>query len=177
MEFKEQDHLVDTFKSFYNKSGLRKLFWGHSRPKVIYTRNIDLIRGTHNWLCVQKNCLLFLNYFWLPLYFGNFKHWISSQFKIKRYTHCKPKPCIAHRELPVSHFPQEKPFFIAGSLFSLQGFPYKPLYFPVRDCIWSYLTFVLKWYLPVLKAFHGNFNCDLLSAQPSPAQPMVWSKP
>ena len=51
--------------------------------------------------------------------------------------HCKPKPCIAHRELPVSQFPpcepiptgknlfslKGTPFLIAGSLFSLQGFP------------------------------------------------------
>ena len=29
---------------------------------------------------------------------------------------------------------QGTPFLIAGSLFSLQGFPCKPLYFPVRDC-------------------------------------------
>ena len=26
-------------------------------------------------------------------------------------TQCKPKPCIAHRELPVSQFPQGKPCF------------------------------------------------------------------
>ena len=58
--------------------------------------------------------------------------------------HCKPKPCKAYRELPVSQFSQGKtcfqyreplaPVLIAGSLFSLQGFPCKPLYFPVRDC-------------------------------------------
>ena len=29
---------------------------------------------------------------------------------------------------------QGTPVLIAGSLFSLQGFPCKPLYFPVRDC-------------------------------------------
>ena len=26
---RNQDHRVDTFKSFCDKSGLRKLFWGH----------------------------------------------------------------------------------------------------------------------------------------------------
>ena len=29
---------------------------------------------------------------------------------------------------------QGTPVFITGSLFSLKGFPCKPLYFPVRDC-------------------------------------------
>ena len=39
---------------------------------------------------------------------------------------------------------QRTPVFIAGSLFSLQGFPCISLYFPVRDCsvpiwpIWQY---------------------------------------
>ena len=62
---------------------------------------------------------------------------------------CKLKPWKAHKELPVSQFLQGKPCFhyrkplfslqgtpvlIEGSLFSLQGFPCKPLYFPVRDC-------------------------------------------
>jgi hypothetical protein len=55
--------------------------------------------------------------------------------------HCKHKPCKAYRELPVIQFSQGKtvfitgnPVLIAGILFSLQGFPCKPLYFPVRDC-------------------------------------------
>ena len=57
------------------------------------------------------------------------------------FMHCKPEPCKAYRELPVSQFSQGKPVFITrnpllivGFLFSLQGFPCKPLYFPVRDC-------------------------------------------
>ena len=37
-------------------------------------------------------------------------------------THCKPKPCKAYRELPQG----KTPVLIAGSLFSLQGFPCKP---------------------------------------------------
>ena len=49
--------------------------------------------------------------------------------------HCKPKPCKAHRELPVSQFPQGKPcFHYRGPLFSLQGpcFHYRD--FPVNPC-------------------------------------------
>ena len=49
----------------------------------------------------------------------------------------------SHREKPVfitgnpcSHY--RVPVLITGSLFSLQGFPCKPLYFPVRDCsVWK----------------------------------------
>ena len=55
--------------------------------------------------------------------------------------HCKPKPCKAYRELPVIQLLQEKPVFItgnpvfiAGIVFSLQGFPCKSLYFSVGDC-------------------------------------------
>ena len=49
--------------------------------------------------------------------------------------HCKPKPCIAHRELPVSQFPQGKTcFHYREPLFSLQGpcFYYRD--FPVNPC-------------------------------------------
>ena len=53
-----------------------------------------------------------------------------------------PIECRAYRELPVSQFSQGKtcfhntgnPVLIAGILFSLQGFPRKPLYIPVQDC-------------------------------------------
>ena len=38
----------------------------------------------------------------------------------------------SHREKPV--FITGNPVFIAGILFSLQGFPCKTLYFPVQDC-------------------------------------------
>ena len=38
----------------------------------------------------------------------------------------------SHREKPV--FITGNPVLIAGILFPLQGFPCKPLYFPVRDC-------------------------------------------
>ena len=55
--------------------------------------------------------------------------------------HCKPIPVIetgfslrssSHREKPVSI--TGNPVLIAGMLFSLQGFPCKPLYFPVVHC-------------------------------------------
>ena len=36
--------------------------------------------------------------------------------------HCKPKPCKAHREIPVSQFPQGKTFFhYRAPLISFQG--------------------------------------------------------
>ena len=49
--------------------------------------------------------------------------------------HCKPEPCRAHRELPVSQLPQGKTcFHYREPLFSLQGtcFHYKG--FPVNPC-------------------------------------------
>ena len=55
--------------------------------------------------------------------------------------HCKPKPCIAHRKLPVSQFPQEKTcFHYRGPLFSLEGpcFHYRD--FPVNPCTSLLLT-------------------------------------
>ena len=49
------------------------------------------------------------------------------------YIHCKPKPCKAHRELPVSQFPQENIcFHYRESLFSLQGSCIHYRDFPVR---------------------------------------------
>ena len=49
--------------------------------------------------------------------------------------HCKPKPCKAYRELPVSQFSQGKTcFHYREPLFSLQGpcFHYRD--FPVNPC-------------------------------------------
>ena len=49
--------------------------------------------------------------------------------------HCKPKPCKAYRELPVSQFSQGNPcFHYREPLFSLQGpcFHYRD--FPVNPC-------------------------------------------
>jgi hypothetical protein len=53
----------------------------------------------------------------------------------QRETHCKPKPCKAYRELPVSQFPQRKTcFHYREPLFPLQGpcFHYRD--FPVNPC-------------------------------------------
>jgi hypothetical protein len=59
----------------------------------------------------------------------------ASTYVLGRWEHCKPKPYKAYRELPVSQFTQGKTcFHYREPLFSLQGFPCKPLYFPVRDC-------------------------------------------
>ena len=45
-----------------------------------------------------------------------------SEIKDKIMQHCKPKPCRAYRELPVSQFSQGKPcFHYREPLFSLQG--------------------------------------------------------
>ena len=52
-----------------------------------------------------------------------------------------PKPVRLTGNSLYVHSHKEKPFFISGNpfllagiLFSLQGFPSKPLYFPVGDC-------------------------------------------
>ena len=69
------------------------------------------------------------------------------------YIHCKPKPCKAYRELPVSQFSQEKNcFHYREPLFSLQG-PCKPLYFPVRDCSVEILLF--KTHLTIVRSGKG----------------------
>ena len=53
----------------------------------------------------------------------------------KKSPHCKPKPCIAHRELPVSQFSQGKTcFHYREPLFSLQG----PL-FITGNSLWELL--------------------------------------
>ena len=58
----------------------------------------------------------------------------SFPFCGKLYTYVSPR-VSAYRELPVSQFSLGKPcFHYREPLFSLQGFPCKPLYFPVRDC-------------------------------------------
>ena len=50
-------------------------------------------------------------------------------------SHCKPKPCKAYRELPVSQFPQGKTcFHYRGTLFSLQGPCFHYRVFPVLPC-------------------------------------------
>ena len=64
----------------------------------------------------------------------SFLSWQSKKFYFFM-VHCKPKPCIAHRELPVSQFPQGKTcFHYREPLFSLQGpcFHYRD--FPVNPC-------------------------------------------
>ena len=48
--------------------------------------------------------------------------------------HCKPKPCKSILTGKNLLSLQGNPVLIAGSLFSLQGFPCISLYFPVRDC-------------------------------------------
>ena len=57
---------------------------------------------------------------------------------IELYLHCKPKPCIAHRELPVSQFHRENPAFITGEPCSHCRVPVFitgiSLYFPVLTC-------------------------------------------
>ena len=69
--------------------------------------------------------------------------WLSFSPPLKRTIfsfliislHCKPKPCKAYRELPVSQFPQGKPcIHYREPLFSLQGpcFHYRD--FPVNPC-------------------------------------------
>ena len=54
------------------------------------------------------------------------------------YIHCKPKPCKAYREFPVSQFPQGKPAFITWEPCSHCRFPVLitgfSLYFPVLSC-------------------------------------------
>ena len=58
------------------------------------------------------------------------------------YNHCKPKPCISAQRTTFESIPTGKNLFllqgttvlITGSLFLLQGFPCKPLYFSVSDC-------------------------------------------
>ena len=74
--------------------------------------------------------------------------------------HCKPKPCIAHRELPVSQFPQGKTcFHYREPLFSLQGpcFHYRD--FPVNPC--TSLLGIAVYFLPTFRktflCFQGGF--------------------
>ena len=54
-----------------------------------------------------------------------------------------------HREKHV--FIIGNPVLIAGILFSLQGFPYKTLYFPVRDCsVFEAAVFNQEKFVPIL---------------------------
>ena len=77
--------------------------------------------------------------------------------------HCKPKPCIAHRELPVSQFPKGKTcFHYREPLFSLQGpcFHYRD--FPVNHCTSLlgsavYNTIKVKDVLICLRNLHLNY--------------------
>ena len=90
-----------------------------------------------------------------------------TQISIWSKTHCKPKPCKAYRELPVSFFTgknlfslQGTPVLIAGSLFSIQGFPCKPLYFPVRDCS-AYISSICFILIIVISIIPGGLLCCL----------------
>ena len=57
---------------------------------------------------------------------------------------------------------QGTPVVIAGFLFSLQGFPCKPLYFPVRDCsVTTQNCLVNDCYL-ILKTFQALPACLVL---------------
>ena len=58
--------------------------------------------------------------------------WLINNFTTR---HCKPKPCIAHREPPVSQFQQGKSCFnYRVPLFSLQGPCFHYTNFPVNPC-------------------------------------------
>ena len=74
--------------------------------------------------------------------------WFQPWFNIlvqSQGQHCKPKSCIAHRELPLSQFPQGKTcFHYREPLFSLQGpcfhyrdFPVNPLCAGLVILVWK----------------------------------------
>ena len=105
----------------------------------------------------------------------NFIIMAISKVQTSNYSvHCKPKPCIAHRELPVSQFPQGKTcFHYREPLFSLQGpcFHYRD--FPVNPCtsllgiavlpcllIWPKFAFALLCNSPVI---HKVLGCERFS--------------
>ena len=71
--------------------------------------------------------------------------------------HCKPKPCKAYRELPVSQLPQGKPcFHYREPLFSLQGpcfhcrdFPVNPFTSLIGIAVWnSEISGAFSWKIP-----------------------------
>ena len=78
----------------------------------------------------------------------------GTLLKVRKFQmHCKPKPCKAYRELPVSQFSQGKTcFHYREPLFSLQGpcFHYKD--FPVNP--YTSLLGIAVW-----------FNCEQLETE------------
>ena len=77
---------------------------------------------------------------------------------MKLHLHCKPKPCIAHRELPVSQFPQGKTcFHYREPLFSLQGpcFHYRDFF--VNPC--TSLLGIAVYQKKTDPALEGRFIC------------------
>ena len=75
--------------------------------------------------------------------------------------HCKPKPCKAHREFPVSQFPQgETCFHYREPLISLQGpcFHYRD--FPVNPC--TSLLGIAVYYQHIQSPYKKVLRCGLL---------------
>ena len=74
----------------------------------------------------------------LPPYYNWLESFLEEHFYRTVFyymMHCKPKPCKAHRELPVSQFSQEKHcFHYREPLFSLQGPCFHCRDFPVNPC-------------------------------------------
>ena len=63
------------------------------------------------------------------------KQKMTQRGKGSKKPHCKPKPCKAYRELPVSQFSQGKTcFHYRVPLFSLQGPCFHYTDFPVNPC-------------------------------------------
>ena len=96
----------------------QKCTFGHDEKKTMTWQ----IRGGEYSLYFRTASSYLVNYSWDQL--------ISKLF----FLHWKPKPCksiITGKNLFVL---QETPVLITGSLFSLQGFPCKCLYFPFIDC-------------------------------------------
>ena len=90
---------------------------------------------------------------------------ISDSLELRTQTYCKPKPCKAYREIPVSQFSQGKTcFHYREPLFSLQGPCLHYRDFPVNPCT-SLLGIAVQvrlgeFLLPKMKvAFMGLSSC------------------
>ena len=95
---------------------------------------------------------MYLKTFW-TLFVKTVLEILEAKANCFNFLHCKPKPCIAQRELPVSQFPQGKTcFHYREPLFSLQGpcFHYRD--FPVNPCT-SLLGIAVQYEKNVLHKF------------------------
>ena len=99
-----------------NYNTLKNPFWLISVLNLISMTIIDAlhvswvigIESGPKWLVLARSVQK-----WLVLYL----------IYLSKKQHCKPKPCIAYRETLWVNSHREKPAFITGPLFSLQGFP------------------------------------------------------